>query len=125
MSWVRFLLLLVLLLLAISFPLAKQLAQLQSGSIEGYILDDQGAPVPEATIEARDTLRGRVSQAGVNTSGYYKIPNLVPGKYSLWAQANGYSCEWVPMVIVEQRKNVRQDFRLVCEKAPPISAYIR
>jgi hypothetical protein len=115
MSWTKWLLLTLLLFLFIAVPLARQLNQSQTGCVEGMVVDEKGAPVPAASIEARNTIRGLVSRGSSHADGRYAIDNLAPGKYSLWAEAKGYTCEWVPQVIVEEGKHTRQDFRLTCE----------
>src|SRR5271165_1027891 len=119
MSWPKWLILLVLLLLAVAFPLAKQLNQMQAGGIEGYVVDEKGAPVSSASVEARNTLRGLVNRTKCKGDGFYQIADLVPGRYSLWAEANGFSCQWIPQVIVQEGQHTRQDFHLTCEKQAP------
>ena len=120
----KWIILLVLLLLAIAFPLAKTLIQTQAGTVEGYVLDDKGTAVPGASVEARNTLHGVVSRGACSTSGFYRI-ELAPGRYSLWAEAKGYSCSWIPQVVVEEGKHARQDFRLTCELRDSVPVPVR
>ena len=120
----KWIILLLLLLLAIAFPLAKTLVPAPAGTVEGYVVDEKGTPVPGASVEARNTLHGVVSRGACETSGFYRI-DLAPGRYSLWAEAKGYSCSWIPQVVVEESKHTRQDFRLTCELREAAPAPVR
>ena len=122
-SW-RWVVLLLLLSLAIAFPLAKTLVESQGGTVEGYVVDQKGSPVPGASVEARNTLHGVVSRAASNASGFYRF-DVAPGHYSLWAEAKGHSCEWIPRVAVEQGKHTRQDFQLTCELRDSVPVPVR
>jgi hypothetical protein len=62
--------------------------------ISGMVVDDAGDPIPFAQVQAltpgflrqkRTPLPGFTSHT--DSSGYYRIPNLMPGKYVLLAQA--------------------------------------
>jgi hypothetical protein len=124
MSWQKWMLLLLLLLLAIAFPLAKTLTPTKAGVIEGFVVDEKGAPVPAASVEARNTLRGAVARRAPKPDGSYHI-DLAPGQYSLWAEAKGYSCSWIPQVKVEEGKHTRLDFRLTCELRDNVPVPVR
>ena len=112
MRWFRYALLLLLLLLAISVPLAKQLYQSKPGGIEGFVVDEAGLPIPQAIVEARNIMREDFHTAVSGLNGFYRIPDLRPGKYSIWAKAGGHTSPWIPMVIVEEGAPTRQDIRL-------------
>ena len=114
MRWLSYIVLVLLLLLAIAVPLAKQV-QTTTGCVEGLIVDENGTPVAGAIVEARNILRGLVSRTESKADGSYRIEDLIPGKYSLWAEASGHTCEWIPMVIVQEGQHARQDFTLRCE----------
>jgi|SRR5579871_2088579 len=129
MRWLKFWFLgLLLLLLIVAVPLARQLTQAHTGTIEGSIRDEKGAPVANATIEARNILRGNTAKATSGEDGSYRVPDLVPGKYSLWVTANGHTCEWIPMVIVNEDGVTHQNLVLNCEPgskgAPPTSSHL-
>ena len=124
MRWSKWVILLLLLLLAIAYPLARQLNQDQAGTVAGFVVDENGAPVPAATVEARNTLQGLVARAASKPDGAYRI-QVTPGKYSLWAEAKGYSCAWIPQVLIEEGKNTRQDFQLTCERRDRVPVPVR
>ena len=56
----KYLLLILLLLLAIAIPLAMSFRQGNTGSIEGFVLDQAGIPVVRATVQATNILHGGV-----------------------------------------------------------------
>lgn len=115
MSWLRLVVLILLLLLAIAVPLAKQVVQPTTGCVEGFVVDENRTAVAGASVEARNILRGMVSRTQSKADGSYRIGDLAPGRYSLWAEANGHTCEWIPLVIVQEGQHSRQDFTLRCE----------
>jgi hypothetical protein len=124
MIWSKWLILLLLLLLAVAYPLAKQLNPGQAGMVEGFVVDEKGAPVPAATVEARTTLHGVVARGACKPDGAYRI-NAAPGNYSRWAEAKGYSCAWIPQVVIQEGKHTRQDFQLTCELRDSVHAPVR
>jgi protocatechuate 3,4-dioxygenase beta subunit len=112
MRWVRYVLLLALLLLAVSFPLARQVHNAKTGSIEGMVVDETGAPIAQAMVQACNIMRGGFSTAYSQSNGVYRIAELSPGRYSLWARARAHSAVWIPMVIVEEGQDTRRDIQL-------------
>jgi hypothetical protein len=106
--WLKYVLLLAVLLLIGSIPLAKQV---DTGSIEGTITNDRG-PLAKASIEARNVMTGTVSRAESDVDGRYRIGDLRPGRYSLWVQASGHDSMWILQTIVERGKATRKDLRL-------------
>jgi Carboxypeptidase regulatory-like domain len=64
-------------------------AQSDFGTISGYIKDPSGATVPGATITVTNQ-SGLRRQATTDQGGFYAIPNLPPGFYTMTAQASGF-----------------------------------
>jgi hypothetical protein len=65
-------------------------AQIGSGSLRGYVRDQQGGILPGVTVTATspDAL---VPATGVSgTDGYYRLVNLAPGTYTLTAELAGF-----------------------------------
>lgn len=110
---IKFGLLLLLLLLAASIPLAMQF---ETGAIEGIVMNDLG-PVTNASVEARDVTSG-VFRTGSDASGHYKLENLRAGRYSLWVQAPGYDSTWIPQIIVEHGQTAHTDVHLARSRPP-------
>src|SRR5713226_1388170 len=66
-------------------------AQLNHGDMEGTATDPQGGVIPgvNVTITSVDT---NVSQTTkTNSAGYYRVVDLVPGKYRAHFEASGFS----------------------------------
>ena len=64
-------------------------AQSDLGKISGFIIDQSGAPVPNAKITVRNQ-SGIERQATTNDTGYYVISNVPPGFYVMTAEAPGF-----------------------------------
>jgi hypothetical protein len=71
-------------------PLAV-MAQGVSGRILGTVTDPSGAVVPNAAITVTNLDTGVVTKGATNSSGQYLVNNLNPGRYSVAAQASGFS----------------------------------
>ena len=66
-------------------------AQAISGDLVGTVTDETGAVVPNATVTATNSATGVKSSANTNSSGLYRLSNLLPGDYSVSAMATGFS----------------------------------
>jgi Carboxypeptidase regulatory-like domain len=108
LKWLRYSLLALLALFLASIPLAPQFS---TGSIQGVVMNDRG-PIQNASITARETMTGEESQAKSDAIGHYKIEELKPGRYSLWAQAAGHDSCWIPAVVLDYGQTAYQDIRL-------------
>lgn len=65
-------------------------AQLDYGSISGYVKDPSGGVVPKAKVTARNEATTQERSVTTNDSGYYTIPNLPPGQYTITTEAQGF-----------------------------------
>ncbi|MGB9606802.1 MAG: carboxypeptidase-like regulatory domain-containing protein, partial [Bryobacteraceae bacterium] len=65
-------------------------AQEFRGTIMGTVTDPQGGVVPNATVEIRNLDTNVVSTLRTNESGVYVAPLLIPGRYSVTANAPGF-----------------------------------
>jgi len=72
--------------LALSTPAR---AQTGAGSIEGTVTDSSGAVIPGAALQVVNTATGVISQATTNQTGFYQVPGLFAGNYSVTASAGG------------------------------------
>ncbi|HET9804151.1 MAG TPA: carboxypeptidase regulatory-like domain-containing protein, partial [Candidatus Acidoferrum sp.] len=64
--------------------------QAASGTLRGTVTDPSGAVVVNATVGIV-TPDGKTLSATTNKSGVYEIKNLLPGKYTVTANAGGFS----------------------------------
>lgn len=84
--------------------------QTTSSSIEGTVVDQNGAVVPNATVTAKSTgsTTGFTSTVTSNSNGFFIFASVPVGTYSVTATANGF-------------KTFRQDVTVVLDKAAVVS----
>jgi hypothetical protein len=74
------------LILAASFAMA----QVGSGTITGTVIDQAGAVVPGAAVEARNTETGVIFRGVSTSTGNYTIPDLPVGSYVVTVRVQGF-----------------------------------
>lgn len=62
-------------------------AQTETGQIHGTVTDQSGAAVPKAKVVVRNTSTGAERMAETDEHGAYAVTNLLPGIYSVSAEA--------------------------------------
>jgi hypothetical protein len=77
----------LLTLLAFSCQLLAQ----TTGSISGVVTDPSGALVEGARVTVTNQGVNAARTVNTNSSGYYSVPNLVPGAYSVSVEKSGFS----------------------------------
>jgi hypothetical protein len=100
--------LLTLGLLVSSVPSSAQVA----GRINGHAFDPSGAPIANVRLilSESDT---KVSRAGLTDAvGFYEFADVMPGKYTLEAQATGFQTQVISNVTLEVAQVLRQDVNL-------------
>ena len=87
-------------------------AQLNRGILEGTVTDPQGAAIPgvKVTVTAVDT--NVVLPTVTNSAGYYRVVDLVPGKYTVHLEATGFSPLDVTDITVAPGQTIRADAKL-------------
>ena len=92
----RYFLLVVVVCLSLSSAFAQQLST--TGSIDGRVLDQQGAALPGAKV----TITGARGATDVvtNDEGYFEVRNLDPGNYSVTVEQAGFKKASIPVVEV-------------------------
>src|SRR5437879_7166303 len=58
--------------------------------MQGYVKDQSGAIVPNATVEVKSPALIGVKTIETNQSGYYRFTNLPPGEYTLTVTAANF-----------------------------------
>jgi len=79
--------------LGLAAPLLLALAaygQSDYGSIAGFVKDPSGGVIPKAKVDVKNEATGADHPVTTNDSGYYVVPNLPPGFYSVAAEAAGF-----------------------------------
>ncbi len=87
-------------------------AQLNRGIIEGIVTDPQGAVVPGVEVTITDLETNVSTSTKTNSTGYYHVPNLVPGKYRAQFVASGFSPLDVRGIEVLAGEVIREDAQL-------------
>jgi len=71
------------------FSAANALAQSGAGSIQGTIQDASGAVIPSAQIHVLNEATGVSNDTTSNSSGFFSVPGLFAGNYTLTVTAAG------------------------------------
>src|ERR1700740_3356753 len=75
-----------------------------SASISGTVLDPSGAAVAGANVSTTDLGTGTVRSGTTNASGFYAIPALAPGNYSVNVEKDGFRTvefKHVPLTVAQ------------------------
>jgi Carboxypeptidase regulatory-like domain/TonB-dependent Receptor Plug Domain len=67
--------------------------QSTSGTISGSVLDPQGNVIPGATVKIENLGTGAMRDVTSNSSGYYRVTGLAPGRYDVEGAAQGFATE--------------------------------
>ncbi len=87
-------------------------SQATSGNIEGRVLDQNGAAIPNAGVTAKNQATGLEKRATSDGSGNYRLILLQPGAYNLTATANGFARADLTNVTVTIGSNTALDIGL-------------
>src|SRR5438105_405845 len=77
-------------LAVLTFLSGSALAQTNTATLTGIVVDKSQAVVPHATIEIRSRETGVVKKTAVNETGQFTFNFLPPGTYDLVAEAPGF-----------------------------------
>jgi Carboxypeptidase regulatory-like domain/TonB dependent receptor len=87
-------------------------AQGNAGRILGSVTDPAGGMIVGATVIITDVQRGISRTLTTDEAGQYSAPNLLPGEYSVRAQAQGFKAVERPNIGLEVGNDARVDFVL-------------
>ncbi len=65
-------------------------AQSDVGTITGFVRDQTGAIVPNAKVTIKSEATNEEHTVTTDTAGHYAVTNLLPGSYTMDAEANGF-----------------------------------
>ena len=82
-----------LLLSTLASQFAFSQTQAINGSIRGRVVDGTGAAVPKASVAVADASTGFARTVETNEEGYYVVPNLPLGTYSVIVKKQGFDTE--------------------------------
>jgi hypothetical protein len=74
-------------------------AGLSTGTIQGTILDPNGAVVPSAKVTIKSKATAAQNEAAVASNGQYNSGPLTPGEYLVRIEANGFKSVEIPVTV--------------------------
>jgi len=87
-------------------------ASIDRGAIRGTVTDQQGAVVPGARVVVKSLDTNVQVNLTTNSAGFYLAPELVPGNYSVYVLAEGFSPLTVNNVAVKPNDVATVDMQL-------------
>jgi len=100
-------LVLTIALLALAHPLRAQQA-----SITGRVVDPSKAAVPGATVAVTNVETGIRTAVTTNEEGYYSLPLLQPGQYTIAVDLSGFRPQTKSGITLDVQQAARFDFTL-------------
>src|SRR5215471_4385418 len=76
-----------ILALVCAYPIA---AQVEQAAITGAITDQSDARIAHAKVAVTNVRTGISSTTVTNSEGYYSIPYLAPGEYTVAVESSGF-----------------------------------
>src|SRR5215213_10409169 len=98
----------ITLLLAVALTTSAQ----STASIEGQVVDQNGAVIAGVTLTATNSTVGVERVITSDDSGRYQLPALPVGNYTVTASFRGFKQTVVANLSVEVGRRVTQDFQL-------------
>ncbi len=87
-------------------------AQSITGAIVGRVTDPSDAVIVGASVQATKAATGAVDAATTDDTGFYRIPNLLPGEYFVEVEASGFRTARVSAQRLSVGDNLRLDVKL-------------
>ena len=118
----RCLILVAFSLLCLAFPVDSQ--QPLVGLIQGTVKNQQGAPVPNASVTATnlDTIEREWQASGTNSGGTFQIVDVPPGHYSIAVTNKDYQDNLLPFVTVHDGQTVNITIKMKRKDAEKLGA---
>jgi hypothetical protein len=98
-SVAQFLLPLAALPVLLNWPCTLAAQTADRGAIEGTLLDPAGRPIAGAALSLTQAATAKVLQGSSDTQGLFHFPALMPGSYTLSAQAQGFAAWQAPAIV--------------------------
>jgi hypothetical protein len=88
------------------------LSQSNEGRISGGVFDQTGGAIVGAMVTVTDVARGVARPLTADSAGQYSAPNLLPGTYTVRAEAKGFQTVEHTGVLVQVGQDIRVDLTL-------------
>jgi hypothetical protein len=98
--------------LGLLLPCLPAFSQGNAGRILGSISDQSGGSVAGAAVTIKDVERGIIRSLIADDAGQYSAPNLLPGKYTVRVEANGFKSVEHSDLLLEVGQDLRVDLTL-------------
>ncbi len=97
---------------ALCFAPVPAVAQSITGAIVGRVADPSDAVIVGASVRAINAATLAVDAAATGDTGFYRIPNLLPGEYFVEVEASGFQTARVSAQRLSLADNLRLDVKL-------------
>jgi hypothetical protein len=87
-------------------------AQFERSQISGVVKDDTGGVIPGVTVTALNRQNGANATAVTDASGFYTLPNLLPGRYDVTAELQGFKKVTQSNLQLDAAAQIRVDLTL-------------
>ncbi|MGE5323104.1 MAG: TonB-dependent receptor domain-containing protein, partial [Actinomycetota bacterium] len=94
------------------FCSALALAQTDSGTVSGRVLDPAGRSVRGARVRLIDIDRGTTEESATNSAGLYTFRAVHPGRFRMEVEARGFKLVNITGLTVNTQANLEQNFTL-------------
>jgi len=84
-------------------------AQVNTGSVSGYVLDPSNKAIPDAAVTLEDTARSLTRSVQTSAAGYYEFDGLPPAEYELSVTAPSFTQMSTEPVRIEVDQRARLD----------------
>ena len=84
----------------------------QLATVQGEVRDPSNAVVPGTAVKVTNSRTGVSQATSSNQSGYYSVPGLIPGSYTVEAEAKGFQKAVSKNLTLDVNQVARIDFSL-------------
>ena len=100
------------LLLLVSLAANSALAQLETATVSGQVVDPSGLSITGAKVKLVDIDRDTTTSTATNPSGLYTFPSVRPGRYRMEVTVAGFKVVNVTGLTVNVQDHLEQNFKL-------------
>jgi len=104
--------LMVGMLIILASPVPSAYGQVANATLVGTVVDPTGAVIPEATVTVRNVATNETRTTMTTSDGLYRIPNLLPGTYTVRVEKSGFKTSVTSDVILHVGETTRVDVTL-------------